>query len=127
MDFMGIRVEAYDPDRSIVAIDVDERLFQPTGIVNGGIYVLLAETAASIAANLYLDPRTHVGFGMEINANHLRPASSGTLFAIATPIHRGRTTHVYNIDVVDDEDRKICISRCTIAIREIDNKQAKSK
>lgn len=114
---LGMRLEALDPDRVVVATDVDQRLFQSFGVVHGGIYVLMAESAASVAAGLSVDVSKYLTLGMSINANHLRPVSSGTLRAIATPIHRGKSTHVYHIDVVDQDDRKVSVSRCTIAIR----------
>ena len=120
MDTLGLRVNSYDPDRVIVATDVSDRLFQPFGVVHGGIYVLMAETAASVAASVSVDLSKEIPLGMEINANHLRPVSRGTLRAIASPIHRGRTSHVYGIEVVDENDKLVSISRCTIAIRPLE-------
>lgn len=117
MNTLGIQVDSYDLEQVTVSVDVDSRLHQPTGVVHGGVYVLLAETAASIAANLRLDLTTHAAFGMEINANHLRPVSSGRIRAIATCLHEGKTTQVYSIDVLDEKDRRVCVSRCTMAVR----------
>ena len=117
METLGIRVEAYDPSRVVVAVDVSERLFQPAGVVHGGIYVLLAETAASIAAVLAVDASKETVMGMEINANHLRPVTEGTIRAISSLLHQGRTTLVYHIDIRDEKDRLIAVSRCTMARR----------
>jgi len=114
---LGIRVESYHPDNAVVALDVDSRLFQPAGVVHGGVYVLLSESAASIAGSLSVDVEKEVVFGMEINANHLRPVTEGTLRATTTPLHRGRTTQVYEIKVTDDKERLISVSRCTLAVR----------
>lgn len=117
MGALNIRMESYDPERVVAVTEVSERLFQPAGVVHGGVYVLLAETVASIASALRINIRTHYTVGMEINANHLRPVTSGTLRAIATCLHEGRTSHVFHIDVVDEQDRRVCVSRCTMAIR----------
>ncbi len=114
---LGMRVESYDPEAVVVAIDVDSRLYQPAGVVHGGVYVVMAESAASIAAALRVDLTQFLVMGMEINANHLRPARTGTLRAIARCLHEGRTTHVYHIEVLDELERKVCVSRCTVAVR----------
>jgi 1,4-dihydroxy-2-naphthoyl-CoA hydrolase len=114
---LGIHIDSYDADRVVVSAEVSERLFQPMGIVHGGIYVLMAETAASIAAAMSIDPLREVVMGMEINANHLRPVSEGTLRAISSPLHKGRTTMVYHIDILDQKDRRVAVSRCTMARR----------
>ncbi len=117
---LGMHVESYDADRVVVSVEVSERLFQPMGIVHGGIYVLMAETAASIAAAMSIDPLREVVMGMEINANHLRPVSEGRLRAVSSPLHKGRTTMVYHIDILDQKDRRVAVSRCTMARRPID-------
>ncbi len=115
---LGIRVESYDPAGVIVAIDVDRRHLQHSGIVHGGVYVVLAESAASIAAALKVGiERYHIA-GMEINANHLGAVASGVVRAKATLAHHGRTLMVYTIELTDDKSRLVCISRCTIAIRD---------
>ena len=114
---LGMRVERYDPDEVVVATDVDARLYQPTGVVHGGVYVLMAESAASTAAALSVDVTRFSVFGMEINANHLRPVTAGTLRAVARPVHKGRTTMVFSIEVRDDQERLVSVSRCTVAVR----------
>ncbi len=113
---LGIRFEAFGADAVTVAVDVDERLFQHAGIVHGGVFVLLAESAASMCAALNVDIEQHDVAGMEINANHLRKVTRGTLRATARPLHLGSSTHVYGVDV-DNEGERVCISRCTIAVR----------
>ncbi len=117
MKTLGIRVESYDPEAVTVVLDVDERLYQPARIVHGGVYVVMAESAASIAACLRVNVLEVAVMGMEINANHLRPIRSGILRATATCWHQGSTTHVYQIDIQDGEGHRVCISRCTIAVR----------
>ena len=114
---LGMRFESYDPEGVIVALDVDQRLYQPLGKVHGGIYVLMAESAASTAAALSVDLNHFTVAGMEINANHLRSVREGILRAKATIIHAGRTIRVYSIEVRDGQERLVSISRCTVAIR----------
>lgn len=116
-DPLGIRVEQYHPDETIVAIDVDTRHYQHAGIVHGGVWVVLAESAASIAAALSVDMTKNIVSGMEINANHLRPVTTGTVRATARPVHRGKSTMVYQITLEDEDGRTVCISRCTLAVR----------
>lgn len=116
---LGMRFTKLDKDETTVEVDVGKHLFQHAGIVHGGIYVLLAESAASTAAALAVDILENRVTGMEINANHLLPVTDGALRATARPIHRGKTTHVYGIEVLDDKDRLVSIVRCTVAIRAI--------
>jgi len=84
--------------------------------LHGGVSVVLAESLASLGSVLNIDANTQMAFGLEINANHLRPKRGGTLTGVATPITRGRTTHVWDIRITDEQDKLVCISRCTIAI-----------
>ena len=104
-----------DPKRVVVTMPVTPSHHQPFGYLHGGASVALAETAASIGGNLNC-PRGFVGFGQEINANHLRPVTEGLLTAVATPLHLGRTTQVWDIRIRDERDRLICVSRCTVAV-----------
>lgn len=95
---------------------VDKRTVQPFGILHGGASVLLAETLGSMAANCCLrDPGT-VAVGLEINANHLRPATSGWVYGTATAIHIGSKTQVWDIVIEDENGKKTCVSRLTMAV-----------
>ena len=94
---------------------VDARTRQPKGILHGGVSVLLAEALGSCGA-AWAAPEGHRAVGLEINANHLRSASEGWVTGTARPIHVGRSTHVWQIELVDDQGRPTCISRITIAI-----------
>lgn len=115
---LGFRVDAYEAAATKISVDVDERLFQHAGIVHGGVFVTLAESAASLCAALNVDITRYDVAGMEINANHLRRVTEGTLTATARPLHVGRTTHVYGIEVHNEKGEQVCLSRCTIAVRE---------
>ncbi len=115
---LGIRVTRYDPDDMQVAMEIDDRHKQHLGMLHGGVSALLAESAASLAAAMSVDLRTQIVAGVDLNATHLRPKTSGTLRATARPVFRGRTTHVYTVDVTDESDDLVCAARCTIAVRQ---------
>jgi uncharacterized protein (TIGR00369 family) len=94
---------------------VDSRTRQPFGILHGGASVLLAESLVSCAATFVVAPG-QASVGMEINANHLRPVTSGWVTGTARPISLGRRTQVWEVRIVDDDDKLVCISRCTMAV-----------
>ena len=95
---------------------VDERTRQPYGLLHGGASVALAETLGSVASSLVLDTSVFICVGLEINANHIRSARQGLVTGIATPIHLGSSTHVWDIKIYDERERLLCISRLTVAI-----------
>lgn len=115
-DALGIVVEVLQPDRVVATMPVDQRTRQPFGILHGGASVALAETVASLGAWATVDRERFSAVGLEINANHLRAKTEGTVRATATPIHRGNTTHVWHIEIRDEQERMVCVSRCTMAI-----------
>jgi 1,4-dihydroxy-2-naphthoyl-CoA hydrolase len=92
------------------------RTKQPLGIVHGGANVVLAETVASTAANAVVDFNISYCVGLEINANHLRSVKEGIITAITRPIHLGRTTQVWQIDIFDEHGKPTCVSRMTAAV-----------
>ncbi len=114
---LGIRVQCYDPENFQVALDIDDRHRQPFGILHGGVSALLAESAASFAAAMSVDLTRTIVAGVDLNATHLKAKRTGTVVATARPLYRGRTTHVYAIDVIDESGDLVCAARCTIAIR----------
>jgi len=104
-------------DNSITAtMPVTDNVKQPHGILHGGASVVLAESLGSIASNLVVDPDRYRGVGLEVNANHIRPVSSGIITANCSPIHIGRSTHIWEIKMYDRFDKLNCISRLTVAI-----------
>jgi uncharacterized protein (TIGR00369 family) len=115
---LGIRVTNYDPDELQVAMAIDERHLQHLGMLHGGVSALLAESAASLAAAMSVNLHTHTIAGVDLNVTHVRPKRSGALLATARPLYRGRTTHVYGIEITDEKDDVICVARCTIAVRQ---------
>ncbi len=104
-------------DQSVTArMPVDHRTKQPAGVLHGGSSVTLAETVATWGATFAVDRSKFHCVGMEINANHLRPVSEGFIYGTARPLHLGRSTQVWEIKIVDDQQRLVCISRMTAAV-----------
>lgn len=104
------------PDKVVATMPVDDRTRQPFGILHGGASAALAETVASHGALHNIDRETQAVVGIELNANHVRAKTEGTVTATATPLHRGRRTQVWDVRIEDEEGRLICASRCTLAI-----------
>jgi 1,4-dihydroxy-2-naphthoyl-CoA hydrolase len=118
IDHIGIELLEIGDDWLKARMPVDHRTVQPQRRLHGGASVALAETVGSIAANLTLDGRKHVAVGLDINANHVRPAKSGWVYGTARPEAIGRTTQVWSIRITDEQDRLVCISRLTMAVIE---------
>ena len=112
---MPMRFEEVSRERVVMTMQVDSRVHQPMGLLHGGASVVLAESAASTGANLHCAPGM-VALGQEINANHLRGKADGTLRATAEPLHVGRTSQVWSILIRDEQERLVCVSRCTLAV-----------
>lgn len=100
----------------IATMPVDARTHQPYGLLHGGASAALAETVGSVASWLTVNPETHLAVGIEINCNHVRGKKEGVVTAVASPLHIGATTHVWDIRISDEHQRLICISRLTVAI-----------
>jgi len=113
---IGIEIVELSRERVVATVRVDDRTRQPYGLLHGGASVALAETVASIASIINIDQQHFRAVGLEINANHIRAKTEGIVRGTATPIHIGRSTHVWNIQIVDEDERLVCISRCTVAI-----------
>lgn len=112
---LGISIIEASRDRVVATMPVDDRHRQPRGYLHGGATVALAESVASIGGYLNSGPN-ETAFGIEINANHVRSVREGIVTAVATPLHRGKTTQVWEIRVTDDGGHLVCVSRCTVAI-----------
>ncbi|HLS65472.1 MAG TPA: hotdog fold thioesterase [Pseudogracilibacillus sp.] len=116
MHSLGIKLVKKEKDEVVMTMPVDERTHQPYGYLHGGASVLLAETAASIGGALHVDLEKQAVFGMEINANHIKSKRSGTVTASAKPLHIGRSTMVWEINITDEKNEIICVSRCTLGV-----------
>ncbi len=113
---IGIRLTAIGDDYLSASMPVDQRTMQPMGLLHGGASVALAETLGSLAANCVVDRARHACVGQEINANHLRPVRGGIVTGTARPVHLGARSQVWQIHIVDEKDRLVCISRLTMAV-----------
>ena len=112
---LGVQTVLVTPDKVVLQVEVGPKVHQPYGILHGGVSALLAEGAASIGGAVSVAP-DYIVVGTELNCSHLRSMSSGTLTATATPIRKGRTVHVWGIDLTDDQGRMICVARCTLQV-----------
>jgi len=115
---LGIEFVEIGDDFLKAKMPVDERTVQPVGILHGGASVALAETLGSVAAHMTIDPAKFMSVGLEINANHIRSKKDGFVFGTGKPIHLGRKTQVWHIEIIDEKDKLVSICRLTIAIIE---------
>ncbi len=115
VDHLGIEFTEIGHDFVKASMPVDHRTHQPMGLLHGGASVALAETVGSTGANLACDVG-FAGVGLEINANHMKGVRNGHVHATAKAVHIGRTTHVWSIEIKDDEGTMVCLSRLTMAI-----------
>ncbi|MFC6037884.1 hotdog fold thioesterase [Paenisporosarcina macmurdoensis] len=113
---LGIEFGEMTKDRVTATMPVNSSTHQPYGHLHGGASVVLAESVASFGTLNLIDQETETAVGLEINANHIRGKKDGIVTAIGTPLHRGRTTMVWDIKIVDENEKLICVSRCTMAI-----------
>jgi len=118
IDHLGIEYIDLGPDALYARMPVDQRTKQPMGILHGGASVALAETVGSMAANLVVDRTKYYCVGLEINANHIRKATDGYVYAEAIPLHVGKSTHVWQIHITDEQKQLVCASRLTVAVLE---------
>jgi len=114
-DQLGIVVVLATPDKVVLSVEVGPKVHQPYGILHGGVSALMAEGAASIGGAVSVGP-DQIVVGTELNCSHLRSMTEGTLTATATPFRKGRSVHVWGVELRDDEDRLICVARCTLQV-----------
>lgn len=114
LQFLGVKIEVAEADRVVLSMEVTPRVHQYVGIMNGGVSLFLAETAASIGVVVGADLTKVTPVGIEINANHLRAVSRGILTVEAKPIYPGRTMSVWGIEVTNDKGKLVCTSRITL-------------
>lgn len=116
-EHLGIEFLEVGDDFIRARLPVDARTRQPHGILHGGVSVVLAETLGSCGA-AYASPPGRRVVGLDINANHIRAVASGHVTGTARPVHVGRSTQVWQIELVDDQGRLTCVSRITMAVLE---------
>ena len=117
VEFLGIKIVTAEPDHVVLTMPVTSKVHQYMGIMNGGVSMYLAETAASIGAVAGTDLTKFAPVGLEINGNHLRAVSKGVLTVDATPIYPGRTVNVWQINITSDRDKLIFTGRITVLIQ----------
>ena len=115
VEHLGIEFLEVGDDFIRARVPVTTRTRQPYGLLHGGVSVVLAETLGSCGA-VYACPPGHRAVGLDINANHLRGATEGWVTGITRPVHIGRSTQVWQIDLHDDQGRPTCVSRITMAV-----------
>jgi len=116
--FLKIEFTEIGTDYLIAKMPINERTTQPMGILHGGASVVLAETVGSIASNFYVTATNKGQYcvGQSINANHIRPASKGFVYAKCRPLHLGKTSHVWSIQITNEDKKLVCQSRLTMAV-----------
>lgn len=123
LEALGVKIIEIGDDFIKGKMPVDHRTHQPHGILHGGASVVLAESLGSIGSNLILDTSKNYAVGLDVNANHIRPVSEGNVYGIAKPIHIGRKSHVWSIEITSEEGKMVCISRLTMMVVEIPNNE----
>tara|TARA_B110000046_G_C12965102_1_gene386314 strand:- start:779 stop:1216 length:438 start_codon:yes stop_codon:yes gene_type:complete len=116
METLDIQIIELGEDYIVGSMPVDHRTVQPYGILHGGASVALAETLGSVAAHLVVDSSKFFTVGMEVNANHIRPAKKGRVIGTAKPIHIGRSSQIWGIEIKNEEGKIVCVSRITMAV-----------
>ncbi len=113
---LGIEFLEASPERVVARMPVEPRVHQPFGLLHGGASVALAESVASTGAFICVMDQGMSAVGLEINANHIKGKRDGVVTATALPLHRGRSTHVWEVRITDEDGKLVCVSRCTLAI-----------
>lgn len=120
---LGIEIVEATAERVVLEVEVGPQVHQPFGLLHGGVSVLMSETCASMGAWLAAG-EDMLAMGVEINASHLRSVRSGKVRAVGTPIRQGRTIAVWETQITDEDDRLLCVSRCTVALRPADQSRS---
>lgn len=116
-EHIGIHFTEIGDDFLCARMPVDARTTQPFGILHGGASCVLAETLGSVAAWMTIDPETHRAVGLDINANHIRAVTEGSVLGRCEPLHVGRRTQVWQIDMSEEATgKRVCIARLTVAV-----------
>ncbi len=116
-DALGIKFTSFKRDEVKATMPVNENSVQPFGLLHGGASVSLAETLASVGAWLNIEDDGKTAVGVEINANHMRAVKKGgTVQGVACPVHSGREIQVWETKIFNQQEKLVCVSRCTLAI-----------
>jgi 1,4-dihydroxy-2-naphthoyl-CoA hydrolase len=118
VEHLGIEFLELGENYVTARMPVDHRTHQPMGLLHGGASVALAETLGSVASSILVDYNKFICVGLEINANHIKSVRTGFVTGKATPIHIGKNTHVWDINIINENDDLICVCRLTTAVIE---------
>jgi 1,4-dihydroxy-2-naphthoyl-CoA hydrolase len=116
LENLGIEFTEIGNDHIIARMPVNERTQQPMGLLHGGASAALAESIGSIGSYLMINPKQQVAVGLEINANHISSVHSGFVYGKGTIVHKGKTTHIWNIEIRDENEKLISICRLTMLV-----------
>lgn len=115
----GIDITSVEKDSVTGTLTVDERHLRPGNIMNGGVSLVLLETMGSISTCLYIDPKQFNAFGIQVSANHLSVARPGdVLTARSRPVHVGRTTQVWDVEITNQKGKLVSSGRITMLVTE---------
>lgn len=115
-EYLGIEWTELGDNFLKAKMPVDHRTRQPYGLLHGGASCALAETIGSVASAMVVDHAKFYCVGLEINANHIRSAREGFVTGVASPLHLGNSTHVWDIKIYDEKEKLVCVSRLTVAV-----------
>ncbi len=118
-DFLGIEIIEVGDDYITARMPVNEKTMQPFGLLHGGASCVLAESLGSIAGTFCINYPKQMVVGLEINANHLRSARSGYVYGTVKPLHVGKTTQVWNIEIKNEMKQLVCVSRLTCVVKDL--------
>ncbi len=117
LETFEMNVEIEEEGKVVISMLVTDKVKQPFGYLHGGASLALGETACSLGAANLIDTTQYIPLGLEMNANHVHSVKEGKVIAIATIIHQGKSTQVWNIEIKDENDNLISIMRGTMAIK----------
>jgi 1,4-dihydroxy-2-naphthoyl-CoA hydrolase len=116
-ELLGIRITEVGENFIRGIMPVDQRTHQAYGILHGGASAALAETLGSIGSIMVVDPERYICVGVEINANHIRSVREGFVTGTAIPLHLGASSHVWDIKILDKNEKLVCASRLTVFVK----------
>ena len=116
---LGIEFTEIGPDYLKAQMPIDHRTLQPFKVLHGGASVALAESLGSLASQMVIDQEKQFAVGQSINASHVRPGINGFAHGTARALHIGKTSHLWNIEIVNDEGKLLCVCRLTMAVKDL--------
>lgn len=119
LSHFDMKVEERAAGRLVMSMPVTDRVKQPFGYLHGGASVALSETVASMGTADLIDLDKEIGLGLEINANHIASVRSGRVTAVGEILHQGKSTHVWDVKVYDEQQKLLSAARCTVAVKSL--------